>query len=214
MWRQVKMIKTPIFKIAGILVITLGLTVGCASQQKQPESKPEPVAKSSAAADAIAAAKAAIAKAKALGWIWRDTEKFLKKAEAAAKKGDDKKAIKLANKAKFEAETAIKQYYAEKDMDRSLTGIESSSYTVAKGDSLWRISGKSEIYGDPYQWPLIYKANSSKIKDADLIYPGQEFDINTTASQGEIDAAIKHARTRGAWSIGNTEASDTAYLAQ
>ena len=68
---------------------------------------------SPAAASAISAAKAAIAKAKANHWIWRDTEKFLKQAEAAAKKGDDKKAISLANKAKDQAELAVKQYNAQ-----------------------------------------------------------------------------------------------------
>ncbi len=52
-----------------------------------------------------------------------------------------------------------------------------TSYTVAKGDHLWGISEMSEIYGTPYNWPLIYKSNSSQINDADLIFPGQEMDI-------------------------------------
>lgn len=89
-----------------------------------------------------------------------------------------------------------------------------SSYEVTKGDNLWAISSKSDIYGNPYKWPLIYKANSDKIKDADLIHPGQVLDINTDPSDEESAAAINHAKTRGSWSIGVTEASDTAYLAQ
>ncbi|PKM44493.1 MAG: hypothetical protein CVV05_11465 [Gammaproteobacteria bacterium HGW-Gammaproteobacteria-1] len=88
------------------------------------------------------------------------------------------------------------------------------SYEVMRGDSLWRISGKSEVYGNPYQWPLIYKANRDKIKDADLIYPGQVFAIDRAASSADIDAAVNHAKTRGAWSLGVTEDSDTAYLAK
>ena len=88
------------------------------------------------------------------------------------------------------------------------------SYEVARGDNLWNIAGQSRVYGNPYQWPLIYKANSSKIKDADLIYPGQNFDINRAATVAEIDAAVNHAKTRGAWSIGAVEASDKAYLAK
>jgi len=59
---------------------------------------------------------------------------------------------------------------------------------------------------------LIYKANRSKIKDADLIYPGQNFDIDRGASQAEIDAAVNHAKTRGAWSVGDVEQSDLNYL--
>jgi len=89
---------------------------------------------------------------------------------------------------------------------------ESSSYEVNQGDHLWGISGSS--YGNPYKWPLIYKANSDKIKDADLIYPGQVFDIDSDPSDADSAAAINHAKTRGSWSIGVTEESDKAYLAQ
>ncbi|MFK5912822.1 MAG: LysM peptidoglycan-binding domain-containing protein [Woeseiaceae bacterium] len=88
----------------------------------------------------------------------------------------------------------------------------STSYEVNKGDHLWGISGSS--YGNPYQWPLIYKANSDKIKDADLIYPGQVLDIDSNPSDSDSAAAISHAKSRGSWSIGTTEESDTAYLAQ
>jgi len=88
------------------------------------------------------------------------------------------------------------------------------SYSVVKGDNLWNISGKPSVYNNPFQWPLIYKANSGKIKDADLIYPGQVFDINNNPAEAEVSAAITHAKTRGAWSIGAVEASDKAYLAR
>lgn len=94
------------------------------------------------------------------------------------------------------------------------SGSMSDSYEVAKGDSLWGISGKDAVYGNPYQWPLIYKANSDKIKDADLIYPGQVLGIDTNPSDADKAAAIQHAKTRGSWSIGVTEESDKAYLAQ
>lgn len=88
------------------------------------------------------------------------------------------------------------------------------SYEVTTGDHLWGISAKSSIYGNPYKWPLIYKANSDKIKDADLIHPGQMLDIAVNPSDADSSAAINHAKTRGSWSIGVTEESDKAYLAQ
>ena len=88
----------------------------------------------------------------------------------------------------------------------------STSYEVNKGDHLWGISGSS--YGNPYKWPLIYKANSDKIKDADLIYPGQVLDIDSDPSDADSAAAVNHAKTRGSWSIGVTEESDKAYLAK
>ncbi len=92
------------------------------------------------------------------------------------------------------------------------TGSDMTSYEVNQGDHLWGISGKS--YGNPYKWPLIYKANSDKIKDADLIYPGQVLDVESDPSDADSAAAINHAKTRGSWSIGVTEESDKAYLAQ
>jgi LysM repeat protein len=87
-------------------------------------------------------------------------------------------------------------------------------YTVIRGDNLWDISAKPSIYGNPYEWPLIYKANSDQIKDADLIYPGQVLAIDANPSATDVDAAIRHARTRGSWSLGVVEESDKAYLAR
>ncbi|MFQ6618226.1 MAG: LysM peptidoglycan-binding domain-containing protein [Fidelibacterota bacterium] len=51
------------------------------------------------------------------------------------------------------------------------------TYVVVRGDYLWKIAGKEKIYNDPYQWMKIYTANRDQIKDPDLIYPDQIFDI-------------------------------------
>jgi nucleoid-associated protein YgaU len=203
-------------KYLAVVLLPVFFFAGCASQQQQ-EAPPAKVDKGpSASSIAIADAKASINKAKSLGYLWRDTEKMLKKAEKLASEGKEDAAVKAANAARTQAELAVKQYYVEQGMDRSLPSNESSSmsYGVIKGDSLWRIAGKQETYANPYQWPLIYKSNSDKIKDADLIYPGQQFDINTSPAGLDVDAAINHAKTRGAWSIGVSEDSDKAYLAK
>ena len=47
----------------------------------------------------------------------------------------------------------------------------------SRRDCLWRIAEYQEIYANPYLWSRIYKANKSKIKNPDLIYPGQNLDI-------------------------------------
>ena len=61
-------------------------------------------------AAAISEAEEAIKKAKSVGGEWRDSGgKFLKDAKAAAAKGDDKTALKLAKKAKFEGEMGYQQ---------------------------------------------------------------------------------------------------------
>jgi nucleoid-associated protein YgaU len=49
------------------------------------------------------------------------------------------------------------------------------TYTVKSGDSLSKIA--KHIYGDASKWHRIYDANKDKIKNPDLIYPGQEFTI-------------------------------------
>lgn len=47
------------------------------------------------------------------------------------------------------------------------------NYKVVRGDNLWNISKKDQIYADPYMWPRIYRKNKEQIKDPDLIYPKQ-----------------------------------------
>jgi nucleoid-associated protein YgaU len=207
-------------RLLGVAILSLGLITGCASTDE--------AADSITAEQAIADAKAANAEAKAVNAEWRDTGKLIKQAEAKLEAGDEAGAIALANKAKAQAETAIAQAADENkkflnaNTDSSSSSSSSSrgaagsvsSYSVVRGDNLWSISGKDEVYADPYQWPLIYKTNRDKIKDADLIFPGQVFDIDQNASASEIDAAVNHAKTRGAWSLGDTEQSDRDYLAK
>jgi hypothetical protein len=97
-------------KQLAIVVFALGVTAGCASTAQEPA----PAGPSPEANQAIGAAKGAVAKATSLNWIWRDTEKLLSQAEAAAAEGDNAAAIKLANEAREEAELAVNQYYLEK----------------------------------------------------------------------------------------------------
>jgi len=166
-----------------------------------------------AASKAIFDAKAAKTQA---GDAWEDKDNLIGQAEEALAAGDTAKAIQLANQARQLAEEALRQAEAAKASTETKTEETATGgagdYTVIRGDSLWRISGKSDIYGNPYQWPLIYKANRSKIKDADLIYPGQLLTIDRNASDADIKAAVRHAKTRGAWSLGVVEDSDRAYL--
>ncbi len=216
-------------RLISVAFLSLGLMAGCATTEEGSDNSAEA---------AIAGAKAANKKAKAVGYEWRDTGKMIKKAEKALEAGDEAGAIKMANKAQKQAEDAVIQEQTENERylnslsaeDRAaLTGAESSiskssrssaavsggsSYSVERGDNLWDISGKDSVYGNSYQWPLIYKTNRNKIKDADLIYPGQVFDIDQNASSSDVDAAVRHARTRGAWSVGDVEQSDLDYLAR
>ena len=53
------------------------------------------------------------------------------------------------------------------------------TYTVASGDSLSKIAQRE--YGDAKEWRRIFEANRDKIKNPDLIHPGQVLDIPTDA---------------------------------
>ncbi len=46
---------------------------------------------------------------------------------------------------------------------------------VQPGNSLWRIS--RAVYGEGVRYTVIYEANAEQIRDPDLIYPGQIFDV-------------------------------------
>ena len=216
-------------RLISVAFLSLGLMAGCATTTDDDATDDA----TAVAEQAIAEAKAVNNQAAAAGYEWVDTDKLIKEAEAALADGNPEEATRLANKAAQQARDAIKQ--AEMENQKYLDGLSAadraalagnsldqgskqskagkvSSYSVSRGDNLWSISGKDAVYANPYQWPLIYKTNRSQIKDADLITPGQVFNIDQNASAAEINAAIKHAKTRGAWSVGDVEQSDLDYL--
>jgi nucleoid-associated protein YgaU len=48
-------------------------------------------------------------------------------------------------------------------------------YTIKSGDSLSKIA--KEFYGNAGDWQKIFQANKDKIKDPNMIYPGQKIII-------------------------------------
>jgi len=225
--------KMRMWKYAGLTAAIL-LAAGCAGSPSDGGDSGATGAEG-AADRAISEARAAIEKAGDRGCLWRDAESILQEAEDAADANEYAEAEELANEALFQAEQGMEQC---DEQDRlfedgttvttegaadgvsgevmgpaiAATGGGSGAYTVERGDTLWGIAGMATIYDNPYQWPLIFKANRDRIEDADLIYPGQQFSIRRDHSRAEVEAAVEHARTRGEWSLGRTEQSDMRYL--
>jgi len=99
-------------------------------------------------------------------------------ARLAAAKGS-----KIALLTEFEKKIA--------DLDAKLGALSAKlmgvydQYTVVKGDYLWKIARKPDIYGDAYQWIRIYCVNRDQIKDPDRIKPEQILNIQRTLGQNQ-----------------------------
>ena len=206
----------------GTVALVLGLAVGCASTQEQQTTETTEGPTESEVRSQIEQARSTNQDARAMGADWRSARKLINEAESALEAGNNAQAMNLAIEAEKTAEQNIEDYKSEQDQmadESSAEGSGSSmdaakmrSHTVERGDTLWGISASSTGYNDPYQWPLIFKANKSRIDDPDLIHPGQTFQIKANPSPKQVDMAVDHAKNRGAWSLGQMESSDEQYL--
>ncbi|MEI6846383.1 MAG: DUF4398 domain-containing protein [Candidatus Firestonebacteria bacterium] len=118
--------------------------------------------------------------------LFKSAEDNLAKAKAAYAEKDYIKAIDYAGKASDDAKAAKSTSVA------AAVG----RYTVKSGDNLWNIAKDGRILNDPFLWPIIYKTNKEKIKDPDLIFPAQEFELPITfddiMKNKAVDDAIKY----------------------
>jgi nucleoid-associated protein YgaU len=148
----------------------------------------------------IAKGEKALAEAKQLAASSR-----LAAAEAARRKAEEE--ARLARlRAEEEArrraeEEARRRAEEERRLAEERARAKPPNHLVAKGECLWVISEYEKIYNDPFQWPLIYKANRSQIRDPDLIFPDQNFKIPRNASADEVKEAVYMAKHRGPWSL-------------
>ncbi len=83
-------------------------SVSCAAQ--------EPKADAASFEEAVTAAEAARKNAASVGGEWRDTGKLIKKAKAAAEKGEYAKAIELAETARKQGELGYQQAMDQKNI--------------------------------------------------------------------------------------------------
>lgn len=82
-----------------------------------------------------------------------------------------------------------------------------SGYTVVKGDCLYKIAGKKEIYNNVKMWPVLWEANekgvvnappkvSKTIKNPNLIYPGQVLKVPALTEDLKKKAELKRKTYR------------------
>jgi nucleoid-associated protein YgaU len=108
-----------------------------------------------------------------MGIFDKDRDKDEKpKADFSGVRGQEKKAD-FSNVSGSMETTAPEATEAGGAVERERT------YTVVSGDSLSKIAKKQ--YGDANKWKAIYEANKDKIKNPDLIYPGQVLNLPADA---------------------------------
>jgi nucleoid-associated protein YgaU len=150
--------------------------------------------------DVISKGETALAQAKELAASSRlaAAEEARRKAEEEARlarlKAEEEARRRAAEEARRKAEEEARRLAEER-------ARKPASHSVAKGECLWVISEYEKIYDDPFQWPLIYKANRSQIRDPDLIFPDQDLKIPRNVSNGEVNEALYIAKNRGPWSL-------------
>lgn len=66
-------------------------------------------------------------------------------------------------------------------------------HKVKKGESLWTIAKRDDIYANPWLWPLIWQANRSTLKNPGSIRAGQVLKIRANPSVDEVLKAVKFA---------------------
>lgn len=130
-------------------------------------------------------------------------ESAKQEAEFNISKGKFKQALELIETAEADCLRANDSAVKAGLMAANRSASKPNRYTVKRGDSLWGISASTPIYGNPFMWPLIYKANRDQIRDPDLIHPQQVFSVPRNYSQEEATTSIQRAKRRGPWRIGD-----------
>jgi nucleoid-associated protein YgaU len=101
-------------------------------------------------------------------------------ADRAARNAADEKARQeeeARRRAEEEARRLAEEEARRRAEEEARLRAKPPVYTVQRGDHLWKIAGMEQIYGKSMLWPVIYDANSAKIQDPDMIFPGQELTI-------------------------------------
>lgn len=123
-----------------------------------------------------------------IGATKADVANFRKQLDQLSEKIDARTIEKADRQAELDAMkknkiSALPEFFdkvhnqLQRKLDAWVEAPKAVNYTVVKGDHLWGIAKKKEHYANPFAWPVIYKANRDQIKNPDLIFPKQIFNI-------------------------------------
>ena len=67
-------------------------------------------------------------------------------------------------------------------------------HKVNRGESLWTISARPDIYANPFLWPLIWQTNKDTVKNPSNVREGQVLKIRPNPTVNEVVDAVTYAR--------------------
>jgi len=106
-------------------------------------------------------------------------------ADAVSAADESKNAdVRIKEKRKM-LETLDKELNALHNRLIDVKNKEGVMYEVCPSDSLWKIAGRREVYGNSFMWVKIYSANRDILADPQRIYPGQLLIIPGKKKAGE-----------------------------
>jgi nucleoid-associated protein YgaU len=74
--------------------------------------------------------------------------------------------------------------------------LPASKVAVRRGDTLWSVAERPDVYGDPFLYFLLYDANRGTLKRLDALRPGQVLAVPRRVSQARKADAIRRALSR------------------
>ncbi|NMH60464.1 LysM peptidoglycan-binding domain-containing protein [Alteromonas ponticola] len=127
----------------------------------------------------------------------KENERYLEMAEKEWNKvqtydnlSDDQQEMKSEGKTALDNDQGRESYQILSSLNSELRD-RVEEYVVQEGDTLWDIAARTQIYGNPWQWPAIHDENRQEITNPDLIYLGQKLMIDKNAEQTQLTAQAK-----------------------
>ena len=125
--------------------------------------------------------------------------KYQGRAKALVSKLGNTTGLSDAQYARYQAaETALRFHHPREayEISRRLSDElkhRTKRHKVGKGESLWTIAKRDDIYANPWLWPLIWEANRDSLKNPGSVRAGQILKIRANPTVDEVVKAVNYA---------------------